>query len=309
MLSAVAITGATATGKTALAVSLAGRLGGEIVSVDSRQVYRRLDIGTAKPTPAEIALAPHHMIDIIDLDETMDAGRFAAGAEAAVRDLLARGRFPILAGGSGLYLRALLEGFFSVELDTDERERFAASVEGEDSAALHRRLESVDPASAARIHPNDRYRIVRALEVESITGVPLSVHFERQERGGRLGDIAVVKIGLGLPRAGLHRRIERRTRRMFSGGLLDEVAGLLDEGADAGWPGLQTLGYPEAIACVRGSLGVEEGIERVSARTRQYAKRQETWFRKEPETVWLDALRDDLVDAAESVLRERAFPA
>lgn len=309
MAFAAAITGATATGKTALALDLALRLDGEIVSIDSRQVYRHIDIGTAKPSREEMAAIPHHMIDIIDLEETINAERFAAGAENAVRGILERGRFPILAGGSGMYLRALLEGFFRVDIDETARARFAAAVDGISSAELHRRLEDVDPASASRIHPNDRYRIVRALEVEAITGTPLSEHFERQEAGGRLSDLSVARIGLCLPRAELHRRINDRTRRMFSAGLLAEVARLVDAGIDPACPGMQTLGYPEAVACLRGRITEGEAIERVAARTRRYAKRQETWFRKEPGIEWLDAGRGDLGDAAESIIRDRAFPA
>ena len=309
MPNAAVIAGATATGKTALAVSLAATLDGEIVSIDSRQVYRSIDIGTAKPDAAERSAAIHHMLDLIGLEETIDAERFASSAAAAVRDIIARGKIPILAGGSGMYLRALLDGFFRVDLDASERARFADDVSERTSAVLHEQLREIDPASADRIHPNDRYRIVRALEVHALTGVPLSEHFARQGGRGRLDDVSVVKIGLRMPRKELHRRIGRRTERMFSEGLVEEVSRLLDGGADPSWPGLQTLGYPEAIACARGTITVGEAIERVAARTRQYAKRQETWFRKELDVVWLDALRPDLLELALGIIRERSFPA
>jgi tRNA dimethylallyltransferase len=300
MIHAVAIVGPTASGKSALGTELARRTGGEIVSIDSRQAYRGIDVGTAKPTPAERAEVPHHLIDILELHEHNDAESFAARANAAIRDIASRGRLPILVGGSGLYFRAVAQGFFRIDLDRAARVSFEQSVRGVSGSELFARLAAVDPESARRIHPNDRYRVVRALEVCTLTGVPLSEHFDRQAADPARREVRYLTVGMNPPRSELHRRIHERVARMFEAGWTDEVRGLLQSGADAAWPGLQTLGYPQVIACVRGTGGIDETRQRIIELTRQYAKRQMTWFRKEPEVQWLEAGDRD---AAAHVLR------
>ncbi|UCF05442.1 MAG: tRNA (adenosine(37)-N6)-dimethylallyltransferase MiaA [bacterium] len=290
-MDALVILGATAVGKSKVAVTVAQRLGGEIVSVDSRQAYRHLDIGTAKPTKEQRESIPHHMIDILELDETNNAERYARMATLAIDTIRSGGALPILVGGSGLYFRAIFKGFFAIDLDQDERRRFADSVAGIPTRELRQRLESADPRAARRIHPNDRYRTVRALEVFTLSGVTLSEHFERQRRTqhGLESKMQICKVGLTLEREDLSARIRERTASMIRAGLVDEVRSLLDGGADPGWPGMQTLGYPEVVSFVRGRIDETEMNERIVRLTRRYAKRQMTWFRKERGVTWLRA--------------------
>jgi tRNA dimethylallyltransferase len=304
-MEALAIIGPTAVGKSRLALALAGKLGGEIVSIDSRQAYCRIDIGTAKPSKSDREKIPHHLVDVLELDEKNDAERFAHMARIAVRDIFERTRLPILVGGSGLYLHALLNGFFEVGLDPGERAQFAESVGQIPTPALFRRLEANDPESARRIHRNDRYRIVRALEVYALTGVPLSEHFRRQDAEASREHFDCRKIGLTVPRQILYERINERTKNMLDGGWIEEVERLLDEGADPGWPGLRSLGYPEVISLVRGEHSRQETYERVARLTRRYAKRQVTWFRKVEGVVWFDALRPDLEERVLMWFRQR----
>lgn len=302
MITAVAILGPTASGKSALGLGLALRMKGEIISIDSRQAYRRIDIGTAKPPAEERLLVPHHLIDLFDLHERIDAQRFAALALDAIRNVAARGALPVLVGGSGLYFRAIETGFFDIELDPRDRAAFAESLRDLSSETLHERLRTLDPESAERIHPNDRYRLVRALEVRELTGTPLSEHMRLQRLGPSRDGIGFVKIGLGLDRRELHRRIGERTKRMFRLGWAEEVGGLLAEGADPAWPGLRTLGYPEVVSLVRGERPLGETIGRICELTRQYAKRQVTWFRKETAMDWLSGEGEEIVDAAAALV-------
>jgi tRNA dimethylallyltransferase len=305
MITAVAILGPTASGKSSLGMGLALRMKGEILSIDSRQAYRRIDIGTAKPSAEDRRLVPHHLIDIYDLDEKIDAQRFSALASAAIRDAVSRGALPILVGGSGLYFRATETGFFDIAIDPADRAGFAESVKEVSSETLHERLRVIDPESAGRIHPHDRYRIVRALEVHELTGTSLSGHMRRQRLEPSRADIRFVKIGLELHRGELHRRIGERVKRMFERGWAGEVSRLLAEGADPGWPGMRTLGYPEVVSFVRGERSLGDTIERIGELTRQYAKRQVTWFRKEPEMQRLAADGKGLVDAAAELVERR----
>ncbi|MGD1047288.1 MAG: tRNA (adenosine(37)-N6)-dimethylallyltransferase MiaA [Candidatus Krumholzibacteriaceae bacterium] len=305
MISAVAILGPTATGKSRLALRLAPRAGAEILSIDSRQAYRRLDIGTAKPTADDRRAVPHHLIDILDLGEKSNAESFARLAHAAIRDVASRGRLPLLVGGSGLYFRAITEGFFDIDLDPSERVSFAESLRGVPDEALRAGLERDDPESAMRIHPNDRYRTIRALEVFALTGRPLGAHMRAQLPDPERTEIRYIKIGLRLPRPRLHDRIEERTRGMFDRGWTAEVERLLADGATPELPGMKTLGYPEVVACVRGEAGFEETLRRILELTRQYAKRQMTWFRKEPGVHWLEADSPALLESAEEIIRRR----
>ncbi len=298
MITAVAILGPTASGKSRLAIDLAVRTNGEILSIDSRQAYRNIDIGTAKPSREERGLVPHHLIDIFDLEEKNDAQKFAALAHAAIRDVASRGKIPVLVGGSGLYFRAIEKGFFDIALEQAERIAFADSLRDVSNESIHRRLSAVDPESARRIHPNDRYRLVRALEVQALTGFSLSEHVRRQRLDPSREGIAFVKIGLRIDRSELHRSIAERAKGMFERGWAEEVERLLAGGADPEWPGIRTLGYPQVVSLVRGESRLEESLERVSELTRQYAKRQVTWFRKEQEIHWLAAVETGLVERA-----------
>jgi tRNA dimethylallyltransferase len=306
MITAIAILGPTASGKSRLGMDLAVRMNGEILSIDSRQAYRRIDIGTAKPSADDRRLVAHHLIDIFDLDERSDAQRFALLAHAAIRDVASRGRIPILVGGSGLYFRAIEKGFFDIGLDASDRSAFAESLEDVSNESLYERLVALDPESAQRIHRNDRYRLVRALEVRALTGTPLSEHIGRQRPDPSREEIAYVKLGLEIEREALHRSIAERAKRMFDRGWAGEVERLLAEGADPAWPGMQTLGYPQVVSYVRGELGLDEATARVVERTRQYAKRQTTWFRKEAAMHWLAAGESGLSEAAAELAERRA---
>jgi tRNA dimethylallyltransferase len=278
------IAGPTASGKTALAVALARRLGGEIVNADSQQVYRGLDVGTAKPSAAERAAAAHHLIDVVDPGEGMDAARFAGLADAAIADVAARGRLPIVAGGTGLYLRALLHGVVAAPgRDPALRARLEEEATRCGRPALHTRLAAIDPAAAARIRPNDLVRIVRALEIAAGGTMPSELHaghaFQEDRYAARL-------FALDPPRAALHARIDARVAEMFAGGLLDEARALAARFGDAvpaRWP----IGYAEAIACVRGELEVAEAIRRVQVAHRRYARRQVIWLRRERGVEWI----------------------
>lgn len=305
MITAVAILGPTASGKSRLGIDLALRMNGEILSIDSRQAYRRIDIGTAKPSTEERGLVPHHLIDIFDLEERSDAQTFAVLAQGALRDAASRGRIPILVGGSGLYFRAIEKGFFDIRLEAADRIAFTESLRVIPNETLHGRLLALDPESARRIHPNDRYRLVRALEVQALTGMPLSEHVRRQRLDSSREEIAFVKIGLDLERVKLHRNIAERAKRMFERGWVEEVERLLGEGADPGWPGMRTLGYPQIVSHVRGEARLDETVARVSELTRQYAKRQMTWFRKEQALHWLTAEESGLVERAAALVERR----
>ena len=276
------VAGPTASGKTALAIALARRLGGEIVNADSQQVYRGLDVGTAKPTAEERAAAPHHLVDVVAPGEGMDAARFVALADAAIADVAGRGRLPIVAGGTGLYLRALLHGVVEAPgRDPALRAALEAEAIAAGRPALHARLAAVDPEAAARIGANDLVRIVRALEIAAGGRRPselLAAHAFAPDR------YPAVLLALDVPRAELHARIDARVRAMFAGGLLDEARALA---ALPEPPPRLPIGYGEAIACVRGELEVEEAIRRVQVAHRRYARRQVIWLRRERGVEWI----------------------
>jgi tRNA dimethylallyltransferase len=303
MITAPAILGPTASGKSRFAMRLAQRLGGEILSVDSRQAYRRIDIGTAKPTAAERSAIRHHLIDILDLHEKTNAESFSRLAHAAIRDIASRGKLPVLVGGSGLYFRAIAEGFFDIDLDAAERLAFAESLRGISSDILHARLTNADPEGARRIHPNDRYRTIRALEVIALSGKTIDEHIRAARRNSAMQEVRYVKISLEVSRAELHRNIDVRMRTMFERGWKEEVRLLLADGADPSWPGMKTLGYPQMVALVRGEAGTIETMKRISELTRQYAKRQVTWFRKEAGMHRLAAENPGLLESAVRLVR------
>jgi tRNA dimethylallyltransferase len=281
----VVVLGPTAVGKSRVAVDLALHFGGEVIGGDSIQVYRGFDIGTDKPAPAERRGVPHHLIDTVDPTVQFTAADFVREALAAAQDISARGRLPIVAGGTGLYLKALVDGLFPGP-GRDPAVRAALEAEAREKGldALFRRLEEVDPAYAAKIRNRDRVRIVRALEVHAATGRPISEHFLATESpvAGR----KVVRIGLRLERAVLVRRIEDRVDRMFARGLVGEVRGLLEKGIPEDAPPFRALGYRHVLQHLRGGLGLDEAVALTKTDTRQYAKRQMTWFRKMAEVAW-----------------------
>ncbi len=281
----VVVLGPTAVGKSRVAVDLALRFGGEIVGGDSIQVYRGFDIGTDKPSPAERRGVPHHLIDIVDPTVQFTAADFVREALAAARGIASRGRLPIVAGGTGLYLKALIDGLFpGPGRDPAVRAALEAEVREKGLEALFRRLQAVDPAYAAKIRDRDKVRIVRALEVYEATGRPISEHF--RATASPVADRTVVRLGLRLDRAVLVRRIEERVERMFARGLVDEVRGLLARGVPDDAPPFRALGYRHVLAHLRAGLALEEAVALTKTDTRQYAKRQMTWFRKMDGVAW-----------------------
>ncbi len=285
----VVIVGPTAVGKTDVSVEVAARLGGEVVSADSMQVYRHMDIGTAKPSPAERARVPHHLIDVADPGETFNVARFQELAQAAMDDIMARGRFPLLVGGTGLYVKAVVDGFlFPWEGASPElRKELQEEAERLGAPALHARLEEVDPVAARRIHPNDARRIIRALEVYATTGRPISEMWRMGRRGGFRID-RLVMIGLVRNREALYERIDRRCDLMMEQGLVDETRRLLEQGYERALTAGQALGYKEIVEHLQGRCPLDEAVETIKRNTRRYAKRQLTWFRADPRIKWVD---------------------
>lgn len=273
------IAGPTASGKTALAVEVAERRGGEIVSADSQQIYRHFDVGTAKPGAEELRRVRHHLVSAVEPSEQVNAGRYQALADAAIGDVRARGRRPIVVGGTGLYLRVLLHGVMpGPGASAEIRARIKREAAELGREALHRRLAEVDPESAARILPRDLVRVERALEIHELTGVPASA--SRRAHGFQDDRYRFRMLVLDPPREALYAAIDARTRLMFQGGLIEEVRALLERGFREA-PPMKSVGYVQALAVVEGRMGVEEAIEEAARKTRQYAKRQMTWFRKE----------------------------
>jgi tRNA dimethylallyltransferase len=281
----VAILGPTAVGKSALGIALAQRLGGEIVSCDSTAVYRGFDIGTDKVPARERGGIPHHVIDVADPTEEYSAARYARDASAAIREISARGRLPILVGGTGLYYRALTRGFFpGPGRDAALRARLERVAERRGPDRLHRMLQRVDPASAERIQPRDRKRVIRALEVYRLTGQPLTEHFARTE--SPLPDYDVTAIGLRIPAELTASRVARRVDAQFDGGLLDEVRGLLRSGVPATAHPFSGLVYRQALEHLRGLRDEAATRALITQENRQYARRQLIWFTKEPNLLW-----------------------
>jgi tRNA dimethylallyltransferase len=298
---ALAIVGPTASGKTALSIEVARRLQGEVISMDSRQVYRGMDIGTAKATAPQRAAVPHHGLDLLQPDARFSAGQFARHARRWIAEIRARGRLPILVGGTGFFLRALTHPIFAEpELDPERRAALQAWLEQQPEAALAGWLRALDAPTAARLREGGgRQRLLRALELPLLTGRPLSWwHQHAPPEAPRLVPLTFV---LDLPRAQLYRAIDARVSDMVEAGLLQEVRGLMERGFDERHPGLNATGYIELIPALRGEVSVEEALERVRKHTRAYARRQLTWFRHQlpPGAVWLDATRPRAELAAE----------
>jgi tRNA dimethylallyltransferase len=284
----LAIVGPTATGKSELAMAVAESLGGEIVNADALQVYRGFDIGTAKPGPADRERVPHHLIDILEPGEIYSAGEFARRAREAIAVIQGRGRLPVVVGGSGLYLRALFFGISPIPpgdpaVQEVLRERLAA----EGLTNLRKELARIDPKTEARLAPGDTQRVLRALEVARVTGRPLSSWIAEQPFGTQA--IAAVRVGLTLPRAILYDRIAGRVARMLEAGWLAEVEGLLRRGLSPRLPAFQAIGYRQLVRHLEGDGSLELAVAGIVQETRRFAKRQETWFRKEPDVTWFSA--------------------
>jgi tRNA dimethylallyltransferase len=293
----VVLLGPTASGKTALSLAVAERFDGEIVSCDSVAVYRGMEIGTAKPTLAERARVPHYLIDIYTPDEHSTAGDYARKARAAIRDISARGRLPIVTGGTGLYLRALLDGLFAGPQRSHElRSRLERSRVRHGAAWLHHVLARLDPASSQRIHANDTPKLIRAIEVSLETRRPLSEAW----KAGRdpLTGFRILRIGLDPERKALYARINERAARMFDEGLLEETRNLAATYGESP-RAFDSLGYKQARAVLRGEISRDEAIASAQQGHRNYAKRQLTWFRREPEVHWLKGFGDSAEIKAE----------
>lgn len=281
----VCVVGPTASGKTALGVWLAKHYNGEVVSCDSMQIYRRMDIGTAKPTREEMDSVPHHMIDVADPEEDYSAERYRREAVPVVDDILARGKLPIIVGGTGLYLDALLNGHDFAVKSTGWREKLQKKYDEEGIQPLWEALTEIDPESATRLHPMDTKRVIRALEVWYETGETISAH----NAATRLLPPRYTALKLGLnyeDRADLYARIDARVEEMAASGLADEVRVLLESGVSSGCTAMQAIGYKELCAAVEDGGDLTAALDEVKLRSRQYAKRQLTWFRRDRTTQW-----------------------
>jgi tRNA dimethylallyltransferase len=279
----IAIVGPTASGKSALAMRVAERMGAEIISADSRQVYRGMDIGTAKPTIAERARVRHHLIDLVDPGERYDVLRYQRDGRAALADIRARGLVALVVGGTGLYVRALLDGLDLASLPHDPDVR--ARLEAEDPATLHERLRAIDPDAASRVDPRNRRRLVRYLEVATIAGGPVP-----RARGA---SIAALRIGLRPPRDVLVAAIERRVRAMVAEGVLDETRALVAQGVDPRLPSMSAHGYVHWAAHLRGEIDLETATALTARDVRAYSRRQMTWFRRDAAIRWFDPTASD----------------
>lgn len=277
------LAGPTASGKTGLSLSLARIFPLEIVNADSVQVYRGLDIGSAKPTPDERREIPHHLVDAADPDEPYDAGRFVREAESAIRGIRGRGRFPLVSGGTGMYIRALLRGLDPLPSDPGVRAALILRWREEGGASMFEKLRKVDPACAAAIHPSDRVRVLRALEVAEVSGMPPSRLKGRwSEPGRRYRSLFLV---LSPDRGDLYRRIDRRVDGMFRDGLVEEARGLLAKGYGPDLKAMRSLGYRQAVSHLYGTIPLSRAIAETKRDTRRYAKRQETWLSRETDAV------------------------
>ena len=290
----VAVVGATASGKTALSLDLAERLGGEVVNTDAMQVYRGMDIGTAKLPPDERRGIPHHLLDTLDVRDPATVAQFQEWAREAVVELRGRGAVPVLVGGSALYTRAVLDRFEFPGTDESLRARLEAELAATGPAALHARLRTLDPEAADRIIVENGRRTVRALEVVELTGRPYSASLPVLE----YADPRTVQIGVDIDRPRLDARIEQRVAAMFDGGLVAEVERLLAAGLAEGRTASRAIGYREVVAMLRGELSEAVARERTAAATRRFARRQDSWFRKDPRIVWIRHDDPQLVDIA-----------
>ena len=298
----IAVVGPTATGKTALAVALAHRLGGEVVNADSMQLYRGMDIGTAKPTEAERDGVPHHLLDLWHVGEPASVAEYRQRARAEVDRLRAAGVVPLLVGGSGLYVRAVLDELDFPGTDPAIRSRLAAELEVTGSGPLHDRLAALDPAAAAAILPSNGRRVVRALEVIELTGRPFPARLPEPR-----AHYPAVTIGLDRAPEELDERVARRVDVMWAAGFVDEVAALAEDGLREGPTASRALGYAQVLQQFDGALTPDEARERTVTTTRRFVRRQRSWFRRDAATTWFDAARPDLVDAVAAHVADRTI--
>ncbi|GAA4960402.1 tRNA (adenosine(37)-N6)-dimethylallyltransferase MiaA [Yinghuangia aomiensis] len=289
----VAVVGPTAAGKSELGVALARALGGDVVNTDSMQLYRGMDIGTAKLTVAERGGVPHHLLDVWDVTRTASVAEYQHDARAVVDDLLAAGRTPVLVGGSGLYVRAVVDDLEFPGTDPDVRARLERELEADGTGPLHARLASLDPAAAAAILPSNGRRIVRALEVIEITGRPFTATLP-----GPVPVYDCVQIGVDVPRPVLDTRIDARVERMWRDGLVDEVRTLEKQGLRDGLTASRALGYAQVLKQLTGELGEADAKQETARATRRFARRQDTWFRRDTRVRWLAYDREDLLEEA-----------
>jgi tRNA dimethylallyltransferase len=290
----IAVVGATASGKTELSLDLADRLGGEVVNTDAMQVYRGMDIGTAKLPVAERRGIPHHLLDLLDIRETASVAEFQRMARATIDELRGRGVVPVLVGGSALYTRAVLDRFEFPGTDEQVRRALEDELAAAGPAALHERLRSVDPEAAAGILPSNGRRIVRALEVVTITGRPFSASLPQREY--QLADAH--QVGVAIDRAMLEERITRRVDAMFEAGFVAEVEELVARGLKGTRTASRAIGYPEVMAFLAGETTEDEARERTAAATRRFARRQDSWFHKDPRITWVDTTDADRLASA-----------
>ncbi|MBP3400622.1 MAG: tRNA (adenosine(37)-N6)-dimethylallyltransferase MiaA [Selenomonadales bacterium] len=299
----IVVLGPTAVGKTALSIALAKRFSTEVISGDSMLIYRNMDIGTAKPSIEEQDGVVHHLVDIIEPTESFDVTTFIEMARAKIREINERGQVPILAGGTGLYIKALLEGYqFNV---TPQNEAFRQEMETvareQGVEELHRRLAEVQPETAARLHPNDIRRVIRALEVATFGGETVSQ--EKEDETACLYDVAV--IGLTSERSLLYERINQRVDQMMADGLLDEVKGLLESGVPADAQSMKGIGYKELVAYLDGKCTLEEAVDEIKKGTRHFAKRQFTWYRKMPYIDWYEVkTKKDIIGIEKEIAKK-----
>ena len=284
----IVITGPTATGKTALGVAVAKAVDGEVIGADSMQIYRYMDIGTAKPTPAEMDGVPHHMVDIIDPAENYSVSRYVEQATAVADDILARGRVPVVVGGTGLYIDSLVAGreFAENQSDPKLRSMLEQQYDEHGGEAMRAMLHSFDPDRAEKLHPADKRRIVRAIEVYLLSGDTITAHDERTKAVPKRYNAVTYALDF-TDRADLYRRIDLRVDRMAVLGLFDEVQALLDRGVPDDCTAMQAIGYKEAVLALRGAMTREEALERIKQSSRQYAKRQLTWLRRDKDIRWV----------------------
>lgn len=284
----VCIVGPTATGKTAVAVDLACAINGEVISADSMAIYRGMDIGTAKPTVEERSLARFHLVDVADPEESFNVARFNQLAEEAYQQILANNGRTILAGGTGLYIRAFLEGFNLTETPGEPifRQTLVERAELDGVASLYAELCRVDAEAGRRIHPNDRIRIIRALEVHHRTGIPISIQHKKDKESRR--PKKALKFALNLDRETLYSRINERVQRMIADGLEDEVRSLLERGVPTNSQSMRSLGYKEMASYIRGEIDHPTAVELIKSNTRKFAKRQLVWFRADADLIWLE---------------------
>lgn len=290
----VALVGATASGKTGLSLDLAERLGGEVVNTDAMQVYRGMDVGTAKLPEAERRGIRHHLLDVMEVSEPATVALFQGWAREAVADIRGRGATPVLVGGSALYTRAILDRFEFPGTDDSLRRELEAELERVGSHALHRRLAGVDPDAAAQILPDNGRRVVRALEVVALTGRPFSASLPRLE----YVDPYTVQVGVDIDRPTLDERIARRVEEMFAAGFVEEVEALLERGLAQGRTASRAIGYREVAGYLAGDRTLAQAKEQTVVATRRFARRQDAWFRKDPRIVWVAHDDPDRVEVA-----------